>query len=337
MPYTQPSADAVHANVPLTNVAIAYMQATEAFVASRVFPVISVTNKSNSYIIYNRGDFNRLEMKPRAPSSKSAGGGFRISRDAYNTTVQSVHKDLDDQVMASQDSPIDLEMSAVRYVTGQALLRREVDWAQKYFRESVWSFNVVGSAARSESFDPRTDTNNYAVYWNNVSSTPIEDVRLLKRYFLEETGLMANTFTMGRPVFDTLVDHPDIVGRLDRGQTAGPVMATKDSLAALFEVERVLVMDGIRNSGEEGTAASHQFIGGKHALLSYRPESPGPMEASAGYTFEWTGYVGSVTDGVEITRFYIKTIKSTRIEAEVAYDQKVISPDLGVFLNGIVE
>ena len=336
MPYIQPSVDSVHINVPLTNMSVAYMQQDTAFVAPRAFPVVPVSSRSNAYYVYDRGDFNRVEMAVRAPSTESAGGGFRLSRDTYNADVRAVHKDIDDQSRGNQDSVLDLEMSAVRYITRQGMLEREIDWTSKYFKTGVWTFQADGASARSSSFDPTGATANDLVHWNNADSTPIEDVRLLKRHILEETGFMPNTLTLGRPVFDALVDHPDIVGRLDRGQTTGPVMATNDSLAALFELGAILVMDGIRNTAAEGQTASHSFIGGKHALLSYRPATPGLMEPSAGYTFVWTGYLGSVAEGIEITRFYDQKIKSTRIEAEMAYDHKVVSADMGAFFNGIV-
>ena len=59
------------------------------------------------------------------------------------------------------------------------------------------------------------------MFWSDAASTPIEDIRLVKRSILESTGFMPNTLVLGRPVFDALLDHSDIVGRLDRGQTSG--------------------------------------------------------------------------------------------------------------------
>ena len=336
MPYVQPSVGSVHVDRPLTNVSIAYMQADSAFVANRVFPAVPVASKSDSYYIFDRGDMNRVEMVSRAPATESAGGGFKLSTGSYMADVKAVHKDVDDQARANQDSAVGLDMSATRWCTRQGMLRREVDFGTKYLVASAWTFGATGATTRASAFDPKVSANRGLVYWDGASSTPIEDVRLLKRAVLEETGFSPNVLTLGRGVFDSLLDHGDIVGRLDRGQTTGPAIVMRDSLAALFEVDDVLVMDAIQNTEAEGVTASHSFIGGKHALLSYRAASPGLMEPSAGYTFMWTGYLGSVADGIEITRFRMEHLKSTRIEAEVAYDQKVIGADLGVFLSGMV-
>jgi hypothetical protein len=160
----------------------------------------------------------------------------------------------------------------------------------------------------------------------------------MKREVLRNTGFMPNTLTVGRDVFDVLVDHPDIVGRLDRGQTpVGPAKANKLQLAALFEVNEVLVMDAIQNTAKEGQTPVHSFIGGKNALLSYRPDTPGLMTPSAGYTFSWTGRIGAGNDGMRIKRFRLERIESDRIEIDTSYDQKLISGDLGAYFVAIVE
>ena len=334
--YVQPSRSDVHVNRPLTNISIAYMQLRTNFVAGRVFPNIPVGKQSDAYFTYDRGEFNRDAMEERAPATESAGGTYKIGTDTYYARVYAYHKDVPDQVRANQDDPIDLDREATEFVTLKGLIRREVTWVDSYFKTGVWTFEADGASARSTSFDPTSQAANDLVLWDDPSGTPIEDVRLLKRYMLEETGFMPNTLTLGRPVFDALVDHPDIVGRLDRGQTTGPVMATRDSLAALFELETVLVMDAIRNTAKEGQDASHSFIGGKHALLSYRPVAPGLLTPSAGYTFSWNGYTGASDEGIRIKRFRMDHLESDRIEADMAYDQKLIAPDLGVFFNGMV-
>ena len=96
-------------------------------------------------------------------------------------------------------------------------------------------------------------------------------------------------------------------------------------------------MDAIQNTAAEGATAVHVFIGGQHALLAYRAPSPGLMTPSAGYTFSWTGLLGSTTDGMRIMRFRMDQIKSDRVEIEMSYDQKLVSPDLGYFFGDIVE
>lgn len=343
MPFIEPSRSDVHINAPLTNISIAFMQDQSNFVAARVFPNIPVAKQSDAYFTYDRGAFNRDEMEKRAPGTESAGGGYQIANDNYFAHEYAYHKDVHDPIRANADNPISLDREATEFVTLKGLIKREVTWVENYFPTvhvpgTTWTFSIDGDATRSGTVDATDAGNNQVVFWSSASSTPVEDVRMLKRVVLQNTGFMPNILTLGRQVFDILVDHPDIIGRLNAGQTPnGPAMANKANLAALFEVDEILIMDAIQNTAEEGQTATHDFIGGKNALLSYRPRTAGLMTPSAGYTFSWTGRFGAGNDGMRIKRFRMEPIESDRIEIAMAYDQKLIAADLGAYFLAIVE
>lgn len=342
MPYISPSPGDVHVNRPLTNIAVAYMQDAARFVADRVFPNIPVSKQSDAYFTYSRGEWNRDEMKVRAPGAESAGASYEMGTEVYYAPVRAVHKDVPDQLLDNADSPLNLERDATNFVTGIALLNREVAFSRSYFAEGVWDFNVDGVDAAPTALanlTPRgdgTQANNDVLRWNDAASTPIEDVRRAATTVQAETGFRPNLFLVSRPVYDVLIDHPDIVARLDRGQTTGPAQANRESLAALFEVDRVEVMEAIINTATTGNPAAHTFIAGKHALLLYAPATPGILVPSAGYTFSWTGRAGNSNMGFRIKRFRIERLEVTRVEAQQAYAQKVIGSDLGYFFNTIV-
>jgi hypothetical protein len=343
MPIVQPSRSDVHVNRPLTQISLAFIQDAGNFVADQVFPAIGTTKQSDAYFTYDRGEFNRDEMLERAPATESAGGTYTIGQATYFARNRSFHKDVPDQVRDNQDDPINLDTEATLYVTQKALINREVNWATQYFTAGdpgdTWTFDTDGASTGSTpaAFDPTDAANNQLLFWSTTASTPIEDVRQGKRFVLEETGFMPNLFTCSRPVFDVLLDHADIVGRLDRGQTTGPAIVARDALAALFEVDRVLVMDSIQNTAAKGQANVHSFIGGLNAMLSYAPAAPGVMTPSAGYTFGWTGRAGMTPNGTRVKRFRMDHIEADRVEIDSAYDQAIISPDLGYFFGAIVE
>ena len=195
-------------------------------------------------------------------------------------------------------------------VTRKGLLRQERAFVDRYFKKSAWGFSADGAAGRSSNLDLSGNTADDLVYWNDEDATPIQDVRLAKRLVLERTGFMPNVLGMGRPVFDSLVDHEDIVGRLDRGQTTGPAMANRESLAALFEVDEVLVFDAVYDTAKFGAEAANAFVSGKHALLAYRAETPDVMMPSAGYKFSWRAFIGAADMGVRIKRLRIEDLGS---------------------------
>lgn len=341
-----PGRSDVHINQPLTNVSIAFLQNAENFIAGRVFPQIPVSKQADAYFTYERGEFNRDEMTERAPGTESAGGSYDIGDETYYARVYGFHKDIPDQVRANADGPIALDREATEYVTHKGLIKREALWVSRYFTASVpgaiWTFVAEGVTSGNEtaaaSFDPTdaTDTNNKVLDWDDASSTPIENIRQAKRFVLESTGFEPNTLTLGKAVYDALVDHPDIVGRIDRGQTAGAARANLVTLADLFEVDQVLVAKAIQNTAKKGQASAHSFIAGSHALLSYAPATPGLMTPSAGYTFNWTGLIAGGENGLQISRFRIDTIKSDRVEIEMSFDQKLIATDLGYMFKNVI-
>jgi hypothetical protein len=326
-----PTKGDVHVNRPLTNISVAYLQDAKNFVADSVFPNIPVSKQSDLYYMYDRGYFNRDEMKERAPGTESAGGEYAIEVDTpYYAKVYAFHHDISDQRRSNSDSELAPDKEATELVTRKGLIKRERLWATKFFVTSVWTNNRVGITAT-----PVAGTS--VLLWNQDDSTPIEDVRAAKTIVLESTGFEPNTLVMGQRVLDALSDHPDIVDRVKYGQTSGgPAQIELSELVGLLKVERIFVMKSIVNTAAQGAANVHEFIGGRHALLVYSAPSPGLMTPSGGYTFSWTGYLGAQAQGQRIKRFRMDHLESDRVEIDMAFDQKLISADLGFFFEDIV-
>lgn len=336
MPFTLPGPGQVHVNRPLTNLAVAYMQMAGNFVASRVFPPVPVQKQSDVYFEIPREAWFRDEFKERAPGAESAGAVYDVETKSYACRVYAMHHDVADQTRSNADDPLDPDRQATEFVMQKGLIRLETNWVNNFFVTNKWTFEADGANSRSSALDLTGTSNNDVVFWDNSAATPVQDIRLMKTLILERTGYEPNVLVLGRRVYDVLVDHEDILGRFDRGQTRGPAVAMRQTLAQIFEVDEVLVMNGVRNTAQQGATASYNFIGGKHAMLAYRPMGPGLYVPSAGYTFHWTGYAASVEGGVEISRFRMENLKSDRVEGEMAWDQKLISVDLGGFFKDIV-
>lgn len=325
-----PTPGDVHVNTPLTNISIAFLQNSANFVASRVFPNIPVSKQSDRYYTYDRGDFNRDEMQERAPATESAGGGYRLDNTpTYFANRYSFHKDIPDEVRANADAVLNPDREATAFVTHKALIKREKLFVSKFFGTGLWGTDYTGVSSGASGTD--------ILQWNDANSTPIESIRAAKRSIAESTGFEPNKLVLGRAVYDALLDHPDIIDRLKYGQTAGGVANTSTSdLAALFKVGEILVMNAVENTGKEGQANSHSFIGGKNALLCYAADTPGLMTPTAGYTFSWTGLLGAGAEGNRIKSFRMENIGADRVEIDMCFDQKLVSADLGQFFSGIV-
>ncbi len=326
----QPTHSDVHFNAPLTNISIAYIQDSGNFVADRVFPNIPVQKQADRYWTYDRGHFNRDEMAVRAPATESAGSGYTVDNTpSYYCPVYAFHKDIPDEVRANSDTPLSPDRETAIFVTQKALIKREKTFVSSFFATGLWTNEVTGVAA-----SPGTGN---VLRWDDASANPIENVRLAKRTILQSTGFEPNVLMLGKTVYDALVDHPDLVDRIKYGQTPnGPAIVNQQALAALFEVDRIVVSKAIENTAAEGATNSHSFIAGKHALLAYAAPSPGLMTPTAGYTFSWNGFMGASANGHRIRSFRLDRQNADRVEIDMAYTQKLVSADLGYFWGSIV-
>ncbi len=325
-----PTPGDVHVNTPLTQISIAYLQNQAEFVAAQICPVIPVSKQADRYYVYNRGDFFRDQMQKRAPGAPAASVGYRLDNTpTYYCDVWAEAKPIPDQLRGNADAVINMDRDATEFLTQQALIRREKIFAANLFAAGKWAIDVTGVAAGPAA--------GQFLQWQDPASTPIEDVRAGKLAIKQATGYPANTLVLSEPVWLKLVDHPDIVDRVKYGQTAGrPATVTREALAAILELDRILVMGAIENTAAEGAVAAHSFIGGKNALLAHVAPTPGLLTPSAAYTFSWTGYMGAGPEGNRIKRFRWEIIASDIVEIEMALDVKQVASEMGYFFSGAV-
>lgn len=318
----QPTPGDVHVDRALTDLSVAYSQSRANFVADQVFPKIPVQHRSDSYFKYEREQFFRTDVQLRAPGTETAGTGFGITTDSYLCKVYGIHKDVDDQTRANSDSPINIDRDATELVTQQVLQHKEQSFVTSFFGAGIWAFN------------PSTTTK-----WDDAASTPIEDLRDLIVDMTKATSYKPNTLVIGPEVWQAIVDHPDLLDRVK--YTSGPAMASEALVAQLLGIDKVLTAWAVKNTQAEkdGTfdpTTDMDFHFGKHALLLHVNPSPGLNTVTAGATFTWSGLYGSGADGVRIKRYRMEPIASDRIEAELAYVQKVVATDLGGYMASVV-
>lgn len=317
-----PTASDVHVDRPLTNISVAYLQSMEDFVADKVFPVVPVQKQSDRYFVYDKSYWFRSEAQKRAPSTESAGGGWKVdSTPSYFADVWAVHKDIDDQIRANADQPLDMDRDSTEYVTRQLVLRREKEFASKYFTTGIWTGSTSGGDIAP------------ATKWDAASSDPVDDIEEQKEATRQKTGFKPNKLVLTPNVFRALKSNASILDRIKYTQRG---IVTEDILAALFGVEQVLVANATNNQAAEGASTDMQFIfGADGALLVYAAPRPSILQPSGGYIFGWSGFLGSVA-GWRIKRFRLDVIASDRVEGEAAFAMKQVAADVGVFFNDVL-
>jgi hypothetical protein len=158
-----------------------------------------------------------------------------------------------------------------------------------------------------------------------------------KEAILKVTGQEANKMVLGYQVFRKLKNHPDIIDRIKYTTGVTGRTVTPELLAAMFDLEEVLIAKSIKATNNEGETAAYDFVHGKHALLLHVAPNPGLLIPSACYTLSWRAISQGLGTDIAITRELVPlTNGAIRVEAQVAFDNKVLGTDLGYFFNGAV-
>ena len=322
----QPSINSVHVDAILTNISVAYLQKQDNFIADKVFPVVAVDKKSDKYFTYTKNDWFRDEAQRRADGTESAGSGYNLSTGTYSADVWAFHKDVGDQTVANADAPLNPLREATEFVTHRLLLRKELQFVSDFFTTGVWGTDITGVSGSPSAGEVKQ--------WSDYSaSDPINDIESAKATILSNTGMEANTLVLGYDVFRQLKNHPDLV---DRIKYTSSQTITEDMLARMFDLDRVMVAKAVKATNNEGATGAYGFAYGKSALLCHVASAPGLLTPSAGYTFSWTGVSGGIGSTIGVSSFRMESLKAERVEAEMAFDNKVIGSDLGLFWTTIV-
>jgi hypothetical protein len=317
-----------HIDRALTNVSVAYLQDASAFIADKVFPIVPVKRQSDIFYVYNKGDFMRDEAQVRGAGTESAGGDYGVEASTpYFCRKHAFHKDVTPEERANYDEPLDADTDATDFVSQKMLIRREMEWASKYFTTGVWGTEITGVASGA--------AEGQTIQWDQATSNPIKDITDASVKMASETGFKPNKLVLSPDAFNALKNHEDILDRIKYTQRG---IVTTDLLATLFEVKEVHVAWAVVNSARKGEADNVGFIMGKNALLCYAEPKPALRKPSAGYIFAWTGLEGAGAYGNRIVRLPMDMLGlgTERVEGEIAFDAKKICADLGVFFKDIV-
>ena len=324
MPMLTPSQ--VHIDVPLTNLTIAYAQETAGFVADKVFGTVSVPKQSDKYYKYDREGLRHGDVKVLAPRTEVNRVGMALSTDNYFADVRGLGMDFDEQMLANEDTMLEVRSQGANVLLEKIMIDREVRWADTFFKAGVWG----------------TETTPANLWSDYTLSTPIVDVTNARRAMqLKSGGYKPNCMVVGKEVRDILVNHPDILARLNGGATvANTALITDAKLAEIFEVEAFYVMEAVYNDAAEGLADNIGFIGGKHAMLAYKPSSMGLRTPASGAIFTWDSIPGVSGLGITVESFSDDALKRQQIaemiQVKVSDDMKVIGQDLGYFFKDVV-
>lgn len=302
----------VHMDVPLSNLAVEAF-ATGNYIGAQLFPTIDVRKQSDRYYTIDKNTWLAAPVSTlRAPKTPPGRVEFLVSSDSYFADNHTLASENAWEVIANADDPIQLRQRTTRFLVDMLMRGQEVRIANL-----VTSITNIGSGVVLAG----------GAKWSNyLTSDPVADVTTGHAFIRHNTGLRANTIMMDADTYNIVRRHPVL---LDMYKYTQGGLVNDAELAAVFNVNKILVSDAIRNAAGEGAAGSLVNIWGNNVLLTYVNPSPtGLRTATFGLGFRWLNPDLPAPWGV---RVYNDPDLGKKLEiTEVGYysDEKVVAREL---------
>lgn len=336
----QPTPKDVHKDSALSSISIAYRPA--GFLADQIFPIVKVGKQSDYYFTWPKGAWFRNEAGARSPGARANRGTIPLSSALYKCIEYAFGHKVPIEVINNADAPIRPMETGTKYATQKVLLAKE-----------IIASNLICTAANW------TSSEDVAGLWapqaTATDNTFILDVLTAKETIRKLIGFYPNTMILDAKTFTKIKQVQSVLDRIKYTGTSGkPADVTAQTLAQLFELDRVLIGTGLYSDAEEVVAATDfnavdlwETNATKGSCwLGYVSPSPAIDMPSAGYCFNWPGDEGmegmrEVAAGGNPYRtvgyYWERDVKSYIVEASEYFDLEITSADAGfLFYDTIV-
>lgn len=310
-----PLASTVHQDQALEGVSIAYKNGD--LIAQDLFPMVPVNHESNKFYVYSRDQLVVPETA-RAPTAQANRASFSLSTSTYKLQEHALMDLISDRARANADAALNLDVDAVEHLTNLILLRQEIDAA-----------NIIGSGTSWANTTSLTST--FAWNANTTLSNPLLFVDSAASTIMQQSGMKPNTLLINDPTFRAAKEHVNIV---DRIKYTSAESVSEDLLAKLFNVDKLLVARGVRNTGGEGLAdaTSNSWIFTDLAWVGYVERNPGLKKPSALYNFTM-----KQGNPVKVKRWREDKNESDAVEVSKLFQQQVPMSAAGYLINDTIQ
>lgn len=303
----------------LTNVSVSYFQDNTDFAVLQTFPALPVSTRSGKIVGWSAADLLRDDMARRAPGSGYMRVGAGTTSVNYQALEWGLEWPVDDLIKAASMQPYNLDVVAARGLAQKAMIKLERGWVNDFFKTGVWTTDLVGG----------TDFTQF----DDATSDPVGTIKYYKRLVRNRSGKTPNVLVCGQATWDYLSEHPDLLDRLGGANTK---QLTVQQVAALMELDKIVISSAIYNQNQEGQTLNATSIAGRNALLAYTTSSPAENEPTAGYTAVWSGWIPGGGLWSPVSNYREEAIRSTVHRIDMAWDNVLVSADLGVFFSNAV-
>lgn len=293
----------------------------QGFIAHRVFPKFEVDRAA--------GVFGRIPIEAllanretrRSPGGAYARDDWEFTPDSFATVEHGAEEPVDDnEAETYRDYFVAEQVAAIRAM--DAVLRN----AERRVADAL--FNATTYASQ------KTGVSNE---WDDATNaTPIDDVDAACEAVWSQCGLWPNCVVMNKHVFRNVRKCDQIID-LMKYQSKQDVRAsqiTPAALAAVFDVDMVLVGDGAKNTAAKGQAISIGKIWSDEYVSVCRVATSDDIrEACVGRTFFWPGD-GAPFDG-RVEEYREERVRGNVIRYRHQVQEKALHTEAAHLLENI--
>lgn len=293
----------------LSNVSIAYKNSS--FIADMIAPISKVGKQTGKYYIYDKANL-RVDKTNRAAGSGANEVDFGLTTATFACDDHALKSFVADEIQDQADAALNPLIDETEALTEKLLLDRESNLA-----------TILSDTAQLTQNTTLSGTSQWSDYSN---SSPIADIRTARTTIHAATFKKPNTLILGKQVFDSLCEHPEILERIKYSQLG---VVTAELMARIFQVEQVLVGEAGANSAVEGQTDSLSYVWGKHAVVAYIAPSVGLKTLTLAITFTYGNR--------EVRRWYEQDREGTYVRVgKDNYVQKIVAVGAGYLLKNAI-
>lgn len=315
------NAGTIHYDKVLTNYAADYQPQEYKFINGLLLPTVPVAKQSDKYAKFSAEGRYDIKNSTRAKGTRSNKiSTYFLSDDTYFCDEKSLSEDIYWQDIANADLNVE-EKKKTYNVMAALMLEREYNVANLVFTAANYS---AGATKSTTACAAKWDIDEYS------KTNPRTELNAYKRLIGQRIGVNPNVLVINETVADGLMDSPFLQNYLSSNVDKN---IDEMVLARYFQVDRVLIGKAGYNTAKEGQTVTMGGLWGKHALLAYVNPSAGLSDSSFAKTFIWN-MEGRGTVGVR--KWDIEDTKTTTVEAEMNYDNKIVFEDAAFLLTDII-
>jgi len=306
----------LHIDQNLTNVAMNYRPV--GMIADMIAPIVTVSKETDLYPVFSQKEALAIEDTKRARGTQANRITRSVSSEGYRAENYALAYDLPIEDRANMDAAyaFELEAGASRYLVDKLVL----DWDRRVL-------STVGSSTNvSTGFVPSSA-------WA-TGGDPVSQLYQAIEQVQATTAYRPNNILFGWRAYNWFRRNGN-VRNFVLGSNNGGGVITRQSVAGIFEVDRVLVSEAFYNSANEAKAISlANTFPSDAVLVYYAPSAPSREVPSFMYSFRWQAPGLPAPLSVERHPYDSKR-KVESIEAGYYQDEKITSSALGALILGV--